>query len=131
MTPAVRWWRCDRGSSIVEFALVTPLVLVVALGVVQLGLALHVRSTMVAAAAEGARAAAMSGAGLAAGERRTREVIGEALGDGLASSVTAQRVRMGAAPAIRVTVTGRLPLLGMLGPTALTVEGHALAEPPG
>ncbi|MFZ9988363.1 MAG: TadE/TadG family type IV pilus assembly protein, partial [Candidatus Nanopelagicales bacterium] len=40
----------------VEFALVTPLLLLVALAVLQVTLALHVRATLTAAAAEGARA---------------------------------------------------------------------------
>ena len=48
--------REDRGSAVVEFALVTPLLLLVALAVLQVTLALHVRSTLTAAAAEGARA---------------------------------------------------------------------------
>ena len=33
-------------------------------------------------------------------------------------------------PAVRVRITARLPLVGTLGPTALTVEGHAIQERP-
>lgn len=120
----------DRGSAVVEFALVTPLVLVVALAVLQVILALHVRSTLTAAAAEGARAGALAGSGLGVAESRTREVLSGALGGSAAQRIQATRTRLDGMPVIRVRVTARLPLLGTLGPTALTVDGHAVAERP-
>lgn len=112
----------------VEFALVTPILMLVVLAVVQLILALHVRSTLTAAAAEGARAAALAGSSLAVGEQRTRAAFSAALGGGAATSVSARRVQVGRSPAIAVRVTARLPLLGLWGPESLVVEGHALAE---
>ena len=120
--------REDRGSAVVEFALVTPLLLLVALAVLQVILALHVRSTLTAAASEGARAGALAGAGLAIAESRTRDVLGDALGGDAAQDVVASRTRLEGVEVVRVRVTARLPLLGTLGPTALTVEGHAIAE---
>jgi len=120
--------RDDDGNAVVEFALVTPILLIVVLAVVQVILALHVRSTLTAAAAEGARAAALAGSSLAVGERRTREVLDDAIGGGAATSVAASRARVNQVPVIRVQVTARLPLLGMLGPEALVVEGHAIVE---
>ena len=120
--------REDRGSAVVEFALVTPLLLLVALAVLQVILALHVRSTLTAAAAEGARAGALAGAGLAIAESRTRDVLGDALGGDAAQDVVASRTRLEGVEVVRVLITARLPLLGTLGPTALTVEGHAIAE---
>jgi len=120
--------REDRGSAVVEFALVTPLLLLVALAVLQVILALHVRSTLTAAAAEGARAGALAGAGLAIAESRTRDVLDDALGGDAAQDVVASRTRLEGVEVVRVLVTARLPLLGTLGPTALTVEGHAIAE---
>jgi len=120
--------REDRGSAVVEFALVTPLLLLVALAVLQVILALHVRSTLTAAAAEGARAGALAGAGLAVAESRTRDVLSDALGGDAAQDVVASRTRLEGVEVVRVMVTARLPLLGTLGPTALTVEGHAIAE---
>ena len=120
--------REDRGSAVVEFALVTLLLLLVALAVLQVILALHVRSTLTAAAAEGARAGALAGAGLAVAESRTRDVLGDALGGDAAQDVVASRTRLEGVEVVRVLVTARLPLLGTLGPTALTVEGHAIAE---
>ena len=125
---AVRRWKNDSGSAIVEFALVTPVLLLVVLAVVQLILALHVRSTLTAAAAEGARAAALAGASPVAGELRTRAVLADALGGETAESIEAHRVIIGSSPAIRVQVTARLPLLGLWGPRSLIVEGHAMTE---
>ncbi len=48
----------DDGSAIVEFVLVSVLVVVLILALVQLGVALYIRNSLVAAAAEGARYAA-------------------------------------------------------------------------
>lgn len=121
-------WRQDRGSAVAEFALVTPLLLLVGLAVIQLVLVLHVRSTLTAAAAEGARAAALSGSHLRAGEQRTQETLANALGGGSATSVIARYVTLGDAPAIQVSIRARLPLFGMLGPDSLVVTGHALRE---
>ena len=123
-------WREDRGSSVVEFALVAPLVLAVAVGVLQVVLALHVRSTLTAAAAEGARAGALAGSSTVVAERRTRDVLANVLGGGVAERVEAYRTRIDGVPVVRVSVTGRLPLIGLLGPTALTVDGHAMQEIP-
>lgn len=122
--------REDRGSAVVEFALVTPLLLLVALAVLQVTLALHVRATLTAAAAEGARAGALAGSGLRVAEARTRDVLASALGGDAAQDVRAARTRVDGVDVVRVQVTARLPLLGTLGPTALTVEGHAMAEQP-
>jgi Flp pilus assembly protein TadG len=115
---------------VVEFALVTPLLLIVALAVLQVILAVHVRSTLTAAAAEGARAGALAEGGLGLAETRTRDVLADALGGGAAERVEASRVRIDGVPAVRVRITARLPLVGTLGPTALTVEGHAIQERP-
>ncbi len=122
--------RGDRGSAVVEFALVTPLLLLVALAVLQVTLALHVRSTLTAAAAEGARAGALAGAGLGVAESRTRDVLDGALGGDAAQAIVATRAQLDGVEVVRVRVTARLPLLGTLGPTALTVEGHAIGEQP-
>jgi Flp pilus assembly protein TadG len=115
---------------VVEFALVTPLLLLVALAVLQVTLALHVRSTLTAAAAEGARAGALAGSGLRIAEMRTREVLANALGGDAAQDIVASRERLDGVEVVRVRVTARLPLLGTLGPTALTVDGHAIGEQP-
>ncbi|MET0782884.1 MAG: TadE/TadG family type IV pilus assembly protein, partial [Leifsonia flava] len=67
--------RDERGSAVVEFTLVSVLLTTLALAVVQLALALHVRNTVIDAAAEGARYAALADNTLADGEERTRMLI--------------------------------------------------------
>lgn len=106
-----------------------PLLALVLLAVVQVGLALHVRALVASAAAEGARASAASGGDLAVGVRRTRAVLSGSLADGVVTSVTAQRRTTGAVATVDVEVDTRLPLIGLLGPAALVVHGHALVEP--
>jgi Flp pilus assembly protein TadG len=120
--------RGDRGSAVVEFAVVVPLLVLIALAVVQVGLALHVRATLQSAAAEGARVAAVSGADTAVGVVRTRAAIASSVADGVVEDVTASRVTVRGVATVVVVVRARLPLVGLLGPTALVVQGHALVE---
>jgi Flp pilus assembly protein TadG len=120
--------RGDAGSAVVEFALVTPLLLVLLLGVLQIALAMHVRATLTAAAAEGARVAALSGSSLIRGEQRTRDVLTESLAGGGVAGVSASRERLAGVTVVEVKVTASLPLIGLLGPTSLQVTGHAVQE---
>ena len=120
--------RGDTGSAVVEFALVTPLLLVLLLGVLQIALAMHVRATLTAAAAEGARVAALSGSSLSRGEQRTRDVLADSLAGGRVAGVSASRERLAGVEVVAITVTASLPLSGLLGPTSLQVTGHAVQE---
>ena len=120
--------RGDRGSAALEFALVAPLVLLVGLAVVQLALALHVRSTLTAAAAEGARRGALADSGPREAERTTRAVLASTLAAGVVEDVSASTTSIQGLPVVDVRVRARLPLLGLLGSTALVVDGHALRE---
>ena len=124
----MRRTRDSRGSAVIEFVLVVPMLVLLALGVVQVGLALLVRSTITSAAAEGARAAAVSGSDTAAGVRRTRQWLSQTLAGGVVDSVVARTVRSGGIATIDVEVRARLPLVGLLGPSTLVVHGRALAE---
>jgi Flp pilus assembly protein TadG len=112
----------------VEFVLVSPLVLLLLLGVVQLGLAMHVRSTLTSAAAEGARVAALAGADPLAGIARTQSLVEGTLADSVVRDITAQEASLGEIDVMVVRVDATLPLVGLIGPTALTVEGRALKE---
>ena len=118
--------RGDGGSAVVEFAVVVPLLVLVVLAVVQVGLALHVRATIQSAAAEGARVAAISGA--ATGVARTRSVLATTVADGVVQDVSASTATVRGVATVVVVVHARLPLVGLLGPTALVVQGHALVE---
>ena len=118
----------SSGSATVEFALVAPLLLAVALAVVQLALTLHVRTTVTSAAAEGARAAALAGADLSAGERRVRSLLAHSIAGDVIDDITVRRDLRGGLVVVSVGVDARLPLIGLLGPTVMHVDGHALAE---
>ncbi|MFN8156115.1 MAG: TadE/TadG family type IV pilus assembly protein [Candidatus Nanopelagicales bacterium] len=121
--------RRDDGSAVVGFVVVVPLLVLLLLAVVQVGLALHVRSTLQSAAAEGARVAAVSGGDPALARRRIEDALSQSFADGVVESVSARPVREAGVVAIEVEVRARLPLIGLLGPSALVVTGHALAEP--
>jgi Flp pilus assembly protein TadG len=120
--------RRDDGSAVVEFVVVVPLLVLLLLAVVQVGLALHVRSTLVSAAAEGARVAAVAGGDNGVAQRRTREALEATLADGVVESVTSRRRTVSGVASIELEIRARLPLVGLLGPTSLVVQGHAVAE---
>lgn len=118
----------ERGSAAVDFVLVAPVLLLVGLAVLQLTLALYVRTTVTSAAAEGARAAALAGANLEAGARRTRALLGQTMAGDTVRSVSAQREVRDGLLVVTVGVETNLPLVGLLGPTVMHLDGHALAE---
>ena len=120
----------DRGSGVVDFVLVSALLLVLFLAVVQVGVVLHVRNVLTAAAAEGARYGANADRTPADGAGRTREVAREALSPGRAAqwAVSGRTTSTAAGETVEVEVTGPLPTLLPVGPLRLTVRGHALEE---
>ncbi|EFQ82799.1 TadE-like protein [Aeromicrobium marinum DSM 15272] len=121
--------RAEAGSAVVDFVLVTLLLVPLVLGIAQVGLVLHVRNTATAAAAEGARAAAPLGSTPEIGAERTRQMIRATLADRYADDVTASTTVRSGIPATEVVVRTRVPALGLFGPTVpLTVRGHAVRE---
>lgn len=98
--------------------------------VVQLTLVLHVRSTLVDCAAEGARYGALADRTPDDGAQRTRDLIEMSLHPSFAEQVTASVVLRDGVELGEVRAAARLPLVGLLGPGgSLTVDGHALREP--
>ncbi|WP_157001465.1 TadE/TadG family type IV pilus assembly protein [Agromyces laixinhei] len=119
----------ERGSAVAEFALVGILLTVLALAVIQLALALHVRNTVLDAAAEGARYAALAGSSEGAGVARTRELISMAVSAEYADDVRAGISTVDGVSMVSVTVRAPLPIVGLLGvDRALEVTGHAALE---
>jgi len=117
----------------VDFALVGSLLTLVFLSVVQLGLLVHVRNTLVDCAAEGARYGARADRTPPDGIERTRALVASELSPGYAARVgariTAGEVDRQGARAVEVRLSAPLPLVGMAGPSGLlTVTGHAYAE---
>ena len=121
--------RDERGSAVVEFTLVSVVLVGLFLAVLQVGLVLHVRNTLVACAAEGARYAANADRGLADGESRTAALIAESLSADSVGEVSSRYVTAGGVQLVEVRVTTTLPLFGWLGvERGLTVSGHAVEE---
>lgn len=102
------------------------------LALVQLTLALWVRTALVDAAGEGARHAALVGATVDDGAARAREVLTLALGGGYAASADVVEVRTETRGGVEVAVldlSARLPLVGLLGPSGmLHASGSAVLE---
>jgi Flp pilus assembly protein TadG len=119
----------DRGSAIVEFTLVGVLLTLLFLALLQLGLALYVRNTLTASAAEGARYAANADREPADGAAATRQIIRDSLADSFAGDVTSGLETVDGVPTVFVQVRAQLPLVGLLGPArGIVVRGHALEE---
>ena len=109
--------------------MVGALLTVLTLSVLQLGFALHVRNTLVDAAAEGARYGALADADVAEGAERTRDLITVALDVSYAQDVSARVESFRGVPATTITVRAPLPLLGLIGiDDVLEVVGHAPRE---
>jgi len=122
----------ERGSAVAEFVMVASLLTVLTLGVMQLALALHVRNTVLDAAAEGARYASLADSSLAEGIARTRDLIQIAVGPAYARGITASYGSEGGVATVQMRVVAPLPLLGLIGINRrLEVEGHAARETAG
>jgi Flp pilus assembly protein TadG len=99
------------------------------LGLIQVGLVLHVRNTLAAAATEGARYGATIDRSPEDGAARTREQINDAVADRFAQDVTARRETVDGVQTVAVTVRASVPPLGLWGPgVSLSVTGHGVQE---
>ncbi|MEP6695565.1 MAG: TadE/TadG family type IV pilus assembly protein [Pseudonocardiales bacterium] len=123
----------DRGSAVAEFALVSVMLVMLLLGVLQVGVYLHVRNVVAASAAEGARYGANADTDPSAGGTRATEIISRSLGAHTAAEVPCSAgVEPAATGAALVAVhcRGALPVffapLGRL--LSLDVTAHALRE---
>lgn len=109
--------------------MVGALLVLVTLAVLQLALALFVRNTVLDAAAEGARSAALADRDLASGARRTDELISAALGDDYEREIAARIGTWDGVPVAAITVRAPLPVIGLIGVGGgIEVTGHAAIE---
>lgn len=121
--------RDERGSAVVDFVLVSTILVPLFLGILQVGLFLYVRNTVTAAASEGAHYAAVLNREPADGAARTRELVNGVVTDGLIDSVSAEETDIDGQPGVEVSVQAHMPPLGLWGPgISFTVEGHAVKE---
>ena len=121
--------RRERGAAVVDFVLVMVVLMPLFLGILQIGLVLHVRNTLTAAASEGARYGATVDRSPGAGAARTRQQIRNALASRFAKRVSSRSVNLHGVPGVEVDVHAEVPPLGLWGPAvALDVSGHATEE---
>lgn len=119
----------DRGSAPVEFVLVGVLLTVLFLGIVQLGLDLHIRNVLVASASEGARYGANADRVPGDGAVRTQQLITSALSGRFAHDVSAGIEVRDSAELVVIRVRAPLPVFAFYGPSdVFTVAGHAVRE---
>lgn len=123
----------DDGSAAVDFALVGGLLTIVFMSVVQLGLLLHVRSTLVDCTAEAARAGALAGRSPSDSLVQLRQLLAAELGPGYAARARvadAERTTVGGVEVMTLTVSAPAPVVGLAGPSrGLVVTAHAVTEP--
>jgi Flp pilus assembly protein TadG len=125
----------ERGSAVVDFVLVSVLVVVLLLAVLQVAVYVHVRNVVTASAQEGARYAANADVDSSLGAARTVEVVARAT-----SVQTAEGLRCAAGEEVDATgltlvvvrCSGSVPtLLAALGNLLpLEVTGRAVKEIP-
>ncbi len=95
----------ERGTAALELAVVTPVLMMLVLGVLQFGLWYHAQNVVQTAAQEGARVGAAEDGTAEAGQARALDVLRDGLGD--AASDQGATVSVGP-EAARVRVTARL-----------------------
>ena len=123
----------ERGSAVVEFVLVSLLIVMLLLAVLQVAVYVHVRNVVTASAQEGARYAANADVDSTAGAARTVEVVARATSErtakGLACSSTEELDGTGLTLVV-VRCSGSVPsLLAALGNLLpLEVTGRAVKE---
>lgn len=119
----------ESGAAVVDFVLVSLILVPLFLGLLQVGLVLFVRNTAAAAATEGARYAARLDHGPSDGERRTRAQLEGVIGDRFLESVTSTDVVLEGVAVAEVRVRVRVPALGLWGPAVqVEVSGHGIRE---
>jgi hypothetical protein len=116
----------ERGAAVVDFVLVGALLAMFFVSIIQLALILHVRNTLIDAAASGARYGTLADRGAEDARRRTGELIGTALNADFARDIQTREVVFQGLRTLEVTVRAPLPVIGLIGPReVLEVSGHA------
>ena len=123
----------ERGSAVVDFVLVSLLIVALLLAVLQVAVYVHVRNVVVASAQEGARYAANADVDSAYGAARTVEIVGRATSERTAGGLSCTAAEEPDPTGLRLVVvrcSGSVPTvfaaLGNLLP--LEVTGRAVKE---
>lgn len=117
----------DTGSAVVDFVLVGTLLLFLFLGIVQIGLILHMRNVVTANAAEAARYAANLNVDPGAGGAKATQLTAAELSRTVADSMTCSSRLTG--HLVTVDCAGQLPLSFLpLGSVHVHTVAHAVKE---
>ncbi len=119
----------EDGAAVADFAMVAGMLMFVFAVVFQLGLALHIRNTLISCASEGARMGARIDAAPGDAVGRTTALINSAISNRFSQNVSASTESVDGVAVVVVRVSAPLPLLGPFGPDQeLTVTGRAFLE---
>jgi Flp pilus assembly protein TadG len=122
--------REERGSAVVDFVLVGGLLTMFFLAIIQLTLVLHVRNTLIDAAASGARYGTLADRGASDAQERASALIGAALNPEFAQDISTSEVTFQGLRTLEVTIKAPMPVIGLIGPRdLLEVRGHAAIQP--
>lgn len=129
MPETVRDRHSQRGSAIVDFALVSVVLVPLFFAVLQLALIWHVETTLTSAASEGARYGAAFDRTAVDGQRRTSATIDQTFGNDFDDRVMALDTSISGQPGVEIDVRAQVPVLGFWGPRiTVEVSGHAVKE---
>jgi Flp pilus assembly protein TadG len=121
--------RDEVGSAVAEFSLVAVVLVPLFFALLQLAFVWHVKATITSAASQGARYAAAYDRDLDDGERRTAEVIDQALGRGVTDQEHASEDEVGGQRVVAIEVRAKVPTLVFWGPSITVMgSGHAVVE---
>ncbi len=113
----------------VDFVLVSLVLVPLVLGLIQVGLTLYVRNTVAAAATEAARHAATFGRRPESGVARARTQLDDVVADRFLREVSARDSQHGGLPVVEVRIRAVVPPLGLWGPgVEIEVTGHGVRE---
>lgn len=116
----------ESGAATVDFVLVGGLLTVIFVSIIQLALVLHVRNTLIDAAASGARYGTLADRSAADAQQRTASLIAGSLNPPFAQDVAVGESELQGLRTLQVTVRAPFPVLGLLGPAGMMeVSGHA------
>jgi Flp pilus assembly protein TadG len=123
----------ERGSAVVDFVLVSLLIVTLLLAVLQVAVYVHVRNVVTASAQEGARYAANADVDSALGAARTVEIVARATSEQTAEGLACTSAEEDDGSGLTLVVvrcTGAVPsLLSALGNLLpLEVSGRAVKE---
>ena len=116
--------KTESGSIVAESAMIIALITVLCATILQLGVIIHTRNTMIDAASAGARLAALADRNLADGQHRTTALLSNSIPHADTASVSINRDANG--ELITVTIDHQLPIFGfMTGPVPLSATAQA------